>query len=328
MKEPGFWWSSDRGWQSHALSPLAALWTWQTARRVARPPEVTEGIPVICVGNLTIGGTGKTPTVIALLDMLTARGKRAFVLSRGYGGTEAGPVLVDLARHTAHDVGDEPVLLSAFAPVVVSRDRGEGARLCTAEGADVIVMDDGFQNPKLAKTLSILVVDAARGFGNRAVIPSGPLREPVSAGLARADMMLLIGSTAHRTAFLNDPQNAFPKPVLQGALTPLQTGISFKDRKVVAFAGIGNPQKFFDTLRAEGAHLVGTHGFADHAPFSDTILQRLTTEATSKHAQLVTTEKDAARLPASWLSHIRVLPVRLHIDDPEPLGTALDRMFG
>ncbi|PWJ17428.1 tetraacyldisaccharide 4'-kinase [Jannaschia seohaensis] len=320
MRAPGFW-SQPPGLLSAALAPLGALYAAATARRVARP-GARVGVPVICVGNLTAGGTGKTPTVIALAERLTARGVAAHVVSRGYGGSEEGPTRVDPAVHDAGQVGDEPLLVSAFAPVWVARDRLAGARAAVAAGAQAILLDDGFQNPSLVKDLSIVVVDAGAGFGNGRVIPAGPLREPVATGLARADLTLSIGSEAEqRTLTLPSPP-----PRLDGRLAPLATGMPWAGLPVFAFAGIGRPEKFFDTLRGLGVDLKGTVSLADHQPLTPALLHRLGEQAARLSAQPVTTEKDAVRLPPSLRGRVMTLPVRLTLDDWTPLDAALTRL--
>ncbi|MEI4471356.1 tetraacyldisaccharide 4'-kinase [Frigidibacter sp. MR17.24] len=323
MRTPDFW-NRPAGWQARLLAPLGALYAAGTARRIASKPGLAPGVPVICVGNLTAGGTGKTPTVTALVQRLAARGAAAHVLSRGHGGSlgRAAPVRVDERRHTADEVGDEPLLLSAFAPTWVSRDRAAGARAMVAAGADVIVMDDGFQNPDLAKDLSILVIDAARGFGNGYCLPAGPLREPVAAGLARADLLLTIGADAAQDRFRCD----IALPRLRGALRPLPTGMDWRGLKVLAVAGIGHPQKFFDTLAAEGAEILRAEPLEDHQPYTPQLLTRLAAEAKLLGAQIVTTEKDAARMPARFRPQVLTLPVRLEVGDWSALDEALARL--
>ncbi|UWQ18167.1 tetraacyldisaccharide 4'-kinase [Jannaschia sp. M317] len=320
MKAPGFW-SRPPGLAAALLWPLSAVYAGATARRVAQPGLRLE-VPVICVGNLTAGGTGKTPTVIDLVNRLAARGVRAHVVSRGYGGSLTGPVQVDPQTHDAGQVGDEPLLLAAFAPTWVARDRAAGARAAVAAGAQAVVLDDGFQNPALIKDLSIVVVDAGAGFGNGRVIPAGPLREPVAAGLARADLVLTIGAPAQQSG-LSLPDTP---PRLRGRLEPLATGMPWAGLPVFAFAGIGRPEKFFDTLRDLGVDLRGTVALADHQPLTPGLLKRLGDQAAQLSAQPVTTEKDAVRLPASLRGQVMTLPVRLQIEDAAPLDAALARI--
>lgn len=327
MRAPGFWWrAADRpGLLPRLLAPLGWLYAAGTARRLRRL-GYTARVPVICVGNLTAGGAGKTPTVIALIERLSARGRKVHVVSRGYGGTLEGPVRVEEARHKAEEVGDEPLLLSAFVPVWVAKDRAAGVRAAEAAGAEVILLDDGFQNPAVTPALALVVVDAAKGFGNGRCIPAGPLREPVATGLARADLVLTIGDAAAQAKFAALWGAAIRVPRLCGALRPLQMGMDWEDQPVLAFAGIADPSRFFATLQAEGAKLVRGEALGDHATLSEALLRRLGAEAAAAGAQLVTTEKDATRLPPHWRAKVLTLVVRLQIDDCSPLDARLDRL--
>ncbi len=317
MHEPAFW-HRPSSLTSRLLTPLAALYGAIAARRMARS-GVDAGVPVICVGNYHTGGAGKTPTVLALVHMLRGLGETPFVLSRGYGGSLSGPLRVDAARHTAAEVGDEPLMMAAHAPVMIARDRVAGAKLARGEGASVIVMDDGFQNPALRKDFSLIVVGGGRGLGNGRVFPAGPLRAPLAPQLARTDVLLVIGEGG-AAAELERTLAARGAPVFHARVTPDdQTVVALRGQRVLAFAGIGDPGRFFDTLRAHGIEVAAERRFPDHHRFTKDELWALRAEATRGEFVLVTTEKDFARLSDSELAPLKdgitPLPVTLRFDD-------------
>ena len=324
MQAPKFWYRS-RSWQAVLLSPLGALYAWATARRQknARPTRVD--IPVVCIGNLNVGGTGKTPTTIAIAQMFISRGIAVHIVSRGYGGSLQAVTQVDPGTHTSDETGDEPLLMAAFAPTWVANERVAGARAAQNAGADVILLDDGFQDPSLIKDLSIVVVDATRGFGNGRCLPAGPLREPVHVGLKRADAVISIGEPEAQAQFRERSASEVGRIAhLTASLKPIEMGMPWADGRYLAFAGIGDPEKFFATLRGLGAPLVRTVALDDHQKLARPVIQRLMKEAQSMNAQLVTTEKDAARLPSDLRSGILSLPVRLEFDDANTLETLLE----
>src|SRR5206468_8469770 len=262
---------------SRLLMPLGALYGAVAARRLARS-GIDAGIPVLCVGNYHVGGAGKTPTVLALVSLLRDAGEAPIVLSRGYGGKLRGPVKVDPGRHAASDVGDEPLMMAQAVAVVVARDRADGVALARSQGATVILMDDGFQNPAIAKDASLIVIDGERGLGNGKVFPAGPLRASLAPQLDRTDALIVIGDgAADKTAAAVAARG---KPVLRGHLRPDAASVThLLGKRVLAFAGIGDPLRFFRTLRASGIEVVGERSFADHHPFSKQEIDALIAEA-------------------------------------------------
>jgi tetraacyldisaccharide 4'-kinase len=319
MRAPGFW--QNDGVLPALLAPAALCFAgggW-LRRRAVTPKSVAA--PVICIGNLVVGGAGKTPVAIAVAERLIARGKTVHFLSRGYGGHAKGPVRVDPLLHTAADVGDEPLLLARIAPAWVSRDRAAGAAAAVAAGAAVIVMDDGFQNPGLEKDLSLLVADGGYGFGNGRVIPAGPLREPLAAGLARADAVALIGTDQRGVAEILPPS----LPLLRAALAPLAATLA--GRRVYAFAGIARPEKFFATLQSMGCILAGQRVFPDHHPYAEAEVAALIEEAQHADAVPVTTEKDAVRLAPSLRAGIETLPVAIRWRDEAAVDRLMSRFY-
>ncbi|ANW04300.1 tetraacyldisaccharide 4'-kinase [Bradyrhizobium icense] len=324
MREPGFW-HGPSSLNSHLLKPLGALYGAIAAQRLQRK-GLHAGIPVLCVGNYHVGGAGKTPTVLALAKLMRDLGETPVVLSRGYGGELRGPVRVDPERHTAADVGDEPLMLASHLPVVVSRKRAEGVPLARSQGATVILMDDGFQNPSIVKDASLIVIDSERGLGNGKVFPAGPLRAPLRPQLARTDALIVVGNGTAAEPVAAEIA-AQGKPVLRARLKPDDAQVAaLQGKRVLAFAGIGDPARFFNTLRLSGIDVVRQQAFADHHPYSQTEIEGLITEARRDGLTLVTTEKDLARLRDR--QHIVPFAVTLEFDDPARLRKFVaDRLF-
>lgn len=330
MRAPDFWWDEKPDFRATALAPLAALYGAIAARRMARRGVAVEA-PVICIGNFVAGGAGKTPTALEAARVLRQLGERPFFLSRGYGARSANrtPLRVDFERHDASEVGDEPLLLARQAPTIVCTDRIAGAQACVRAGASVIVMDDGLQNPALLKDLAIAVIDAGAGVGNGLCIPAGPLRAPLEAQFSHIDAVMLIGQNSSFGPGQDVAESARDHaiPALTGVLAPdPEQAAHFLGRRVVAFAGIGRPEKFFDTLRSAGAVLTASHAFADHHVYSKAELERLRAEAKSTGALLVTTAKDHVRMTPSGMDSprdISVLDVTLVPDEPSDFADLL-----
>jgi len=315
------WWYVRRGapmpLTRALLRPAAWVWAAATARRIARGRSEDVGVPVICVGNLTMGGSGKTPVVRALVRRLARLGVGPHVLMRGYGGRLTGPVRVDPAIHGAADVGDEALMLAADAPVWVARDRPAGARAARGAGAGVIVMDDGHQNPSLAKTLSVVVVDGETRagewpFGDGAVFPAGPMREPLAAGLARADAIVLLLPADVETP---DPELLAlfgATPVLVARLAPAAPP---PPGPRLAFAGIGKPWKMERALRAAGCDLADFAPLPDHVRYDEAALRFLARRAEALGAGLLTSEKDWVKLPPAWRDRVVAWPVEARFEE-------------
>jgi tetraacyldisaccharide 4'-kinase len=322
MHEPHFWRDLPRGVRGRAptlrllLTPPAMLYAWAGKRRLEKGAPADPGLPVICVGNLTLGGAGKTPVSAAVRQRLTAMGLRAATLSRGYGGSLEGPLRVDPASHVARETGDEPLMLARLGESWIARDRLAGAIAMRAAGVQVAIMDDGHQNPSVKKALSLVVIDAAEPFGNRFVFPKGPLREPVARGLSRADGVVLMGDGEE------PPELAtFAGVVLRAHLAPLSPP---PPGRYVAFAGIGRPERFFDSFAAyEDVELADAAPFPDHHVFTQSDLTYLTRLAKDREAQLITTDKDHVRLPASMRDSVARVSVEAKFEDEAALNALL-----
>lgn len=327
MKAPAFWFEPP-GLAAQVLRPAALVYGASAASRLRRSGRRV-GVPVLCVGNVTVGGAGKTPTAIAIASLLRNRGWRPAFLTRGYGGQLAGPVRVDPERHRFPEVGDETVLLARHGPTVVARDRPAGAELCREIGADLVIMDDGLQNPSLSKDLTLAVFDAAVGIGNGLVLPAGPLRAPLAAQWPLIDAVLIVGEGRPGEAVAAEATRR-GLPVLDGTIAAdIAAGSALSGTRVAAFAGIGRPNKFFDTLRACGAEVVQAHAFPDHHAYGVGAIRALLSAADAAGLLPVTTEKDFARLaplasavPA--VAKVATLPVTIRFGDREAVLRLLE----
>ena len=315
LSPPAFWFQESPSLTARLLAPLEAVWRGMAARRQRRTKPYNVDIPVICIGNVTLGGAGKTPVALDLAAEIRAAGNTVHFLSRGYGGRLKGPVAVDVIRHTAEHVGDEPLLLAQTAPTWVSADRVAGAEAARTAGADHIVMDDGFQNPSLEKSASILVLDGGVGVGNGRVFPAGPLREAFEDALARASVIAVLGDETAPLPSFDD------RPVARARLVgALPEGLP-PGTPCLAFAGIGRPTKFFDTVRSCGLDLRATRAFSDHHAFSPVELESLTRKADQDGLTLVTTAKDHVRLPTALRDRVHKVELRLDwVDGVSPFS--------
>jgi len=322
MRAPASWRRARAGPLAWALSPLGLIYGAATARRMARPGEKV-GAPVLCVGNFVVGGAGKTPTALALARALRAAGERPAFLSRGYGGeARADSQRVQPRTDNARGVGDEPLLLARVAPCYVGPDRVASARLALEDGASVLVMDDGLQNPSLEKTLSVAVVDGEAPFGNGFCLPAGPLRAPLKAQLPFVDALVMIGGDERTVTEVT--ARALGKPLFRAHLKA--DAIAASDligRPVLAFAGIAHPEKFFATLRGIGARVAETAVFPDHWPFRPREIERILARAARRGLTPVCTEKDLVRIPAQWVGEVKALPVTLGFEEPHAVAAFL-----
>lgn len=326
---PPFWWQRP-GPLAFVLSPLSWIWGAGTVMRMERPPSGSVPVPVLCVGNFIAGGAGKTPTAIAIARAAARKGYKPGFLSRGYGGHLSGPVVVSREKHRAADVGDEPLLLVREAVTVVSADRPSGAEMLIASGCNFIIMDDGFQNPALAKDYSLLVVDAKRGIGNGFTMPAGPLRAPLARQIGLASAVLIIGEAPGGDRVIRFAARA-AKPIYIGKVTAIGK-IGWRGKRVFAFAGIADPSKLFDTLREIGAVVAGTRSFPDHHFYTDEEIADLLEKAEEAEAELVTTTKDMARISTmsstgrsrELAERAEVLEIRLDFEDRRTLDIIID----
>jgi len=321
FKTPSFWYSQKTPKERTAkllLLPLSWVYGFLAKKRFDLYFPVPMEKPIVCVGNLVAGGTGKTPVVLSLVEMLKKEEFNPHVLSRGYGGEEIGPLQVSPGRDTAQDVGDEPLLLVQKAPTWISSDRPLGAQAAMESGANIVVMDDGFQNPIIYKDFSIIVIDGAVGFGNQELMPAGPLREPISSGLKRANAVVIIGEDKTNVIAQIEEEHANVE-ILRANIEVCKNCIEVKDKKFVAFAGLGRPEKFKNTLLKQGADVIEWRSFPDHHYYKDEELEELIKIAEDNNVQIITTAKDHIRLPEKFKDKISQLPIVLVWENPEAI---------
>ena len=313
MKAPQFWYEPNT-WKAKFLYPLGYFYNLLTLLRGKLAKPQSYSCLTICIGNLNVGGTGKTPTTIALAQHFLKKGLQVHVVSRGYKGKFQGTFLVDPQKHKSDEVGDEPLLMSEFTSVWVSNKRKNGIAAAENAGAQIVLLDDGFQDPSFHKDFSLIVVDGEKGFGNKKCMPAGPLRENIVQGFKRADALVIVGQRIYKF-------DTFPThlKIIHSTLKPIETGMNWKEGKYLAFAGIADPSKFFKTLRSLGANLIDCVALSDHQKLDGQVLKRLERKANSAHALLVTTEKDAVRLSNTYRKKVLSLPVRIEFDDKNEL---------
>tara|TARA_A100001037_G_scaffold272715_1_gene269082 strand:+ start:49 stop:1047 length:999 start_codon:yes stop_codon:yes gene_type:complete len=325
MKAPEFW-SNDNSILPTILTPIGGIYDACARARTAFSTANKAPLPVICVGNVVVGGAGKTPCTMALLTRLRAAGVDSHAISRGYGGRVTGPVRVDPATHRARDVGDEPLLLATVAPTWVASDRFAATRQAAEAGARLVVLDDGLQNPTLEKDLSLLVIDPTNGVGNGRILPAGPLREPLARALDRVQAVIVLdgAATGQDGGWPQTIDRLHPGlPVFRARLTPEMEAVRLLEQPVIAFAGLGRPEKFFSLLHGMGCDLAGTYAFADHHRYSPDEIMKIVEEATSKGARPVTTAKDAVRLPVEAAGMVDVIHVVVEFEDEAGIDALL-----
>jgi len=309
LKTPKFWsqgMGSDLNIIERLLTPFSYLYGWGVTQRLQQGGEKVKK-PVICIGNIVAGGAGKTPTALAIANILGDGKLKPHFLLRGYGGNEEGPLRVEISKHTARSVGDEALLLARTFPTWISRDRPAGAKAAIKAGADIIIMDDGFQNPSLDKDISVIVIDGEYGLGNGRLIPAGPLREKLEDGLSRAEAVIILGKDQHDIERII--YNIKDIPVFFAGIKPENKKIS--GDKFYAFAGIGRPEKFKKTLEESGADVINWKAFPDHYNYTALDLEVIVHTAEEKGLEIITTEKDWVRLPEKFQEKIKTLPVNL-----------------
>lgn len=317
IKTPRFW--RETGWQSSLLAPLAALYGAISGRRMRQTPRHSTRVPVIAIGNFTAGGAGKTPTAIAVARIATSLGFSPVIVMRGYGGSRMGPALVDVAIDTAREVGDEAIMIALTGiPVVVARDRAAGADFAVATGGDLVILDDGFQSPALAKDLSLVVVDGGYGIGNGCVLPAGPLRAPIDLQMTKADAVIVISTGGNGLAAgISERARAAGVPLLDARLQADPNALQLDEREIVAFAGIGRPEKLAEGLTARGARLRELIPFPDHYPYTEADARQLLDRVARGDLRLVTTAKDKARLMGARTPELSKLAARIEVEAVE-----------
>lgn len=329
LTAPEFWWQKKPTLSAWLLSPIGAIYGWLTVRRMLRAPRGNADIPVLCIGNLTMGGAGKTPATLALVNHLVNLGHKPGILLRGYGGTEKGPLLVK-SGHNVGQVGDEALLYVNVAPTAVCADRVAGATLLGKAGVDIILMDDGFQNPSLHKDLSLIVVDTQTAWGNGLCCPAGPLRAPVNSQLQNASAIIALGDGA-RGGDVEDAANRHDLPIYRGEMVPVQMSEDFVGRRFIAYSGIGRPEKFFKSLTDANLEAVERFSFPDHHVFTEKDAEKILSRCRSQDAMPITTQKDFVRLLAApehtFAAELRqvskVLKIQIEWENPDSIDEML-----